>query len=314
MDSMAERLDLTPYSPAPRYNIRAVEKSTGLSARTLRSWERRYGVPAPERDGQGRRLYSDRDIALIRWLMARVEQGMAVGRATALLSGEDERAGDVSLPPLDTLQLRLLQAIDWLDEADVMRVLTQALRALPEENVVLDLMQPVLYRMGDLWEAGRMSVASEHFGTHLIRTALADLFARGPAPSRTERILVGCPPGELHDFGALAFALFLRRAGFPVTFIGASLDAASLTDDLRRILPAALCLSATTDHAAAALAALYAGLAGSFQGVLAYGGSAFDGPEAPADVPGVFLGRDIRMAVERLRALLQARPPDSVQP
>ena len=40
------------------YNIAAVERDTGLSKDVLRMWERRYGFPTPERDGNGDRLYS----------------------------------------------------------------------------------------------------------------------------------------------------------------------------------------------------------------------------------------------------------------
>ena len=302
MGDITEDLDRAGHSAAPRYNILAVEKATGLSARTLRSWERRYGVPAPHRDAHGRRLYSDRDIATVRWLMERVSQGVAVSRAAAMLSEPAEK-GERPSPPLETLQLRLLQAIDWMDEEEVRRVLAQALQTAPVETVALELLQPVLYRVGDLWEAGRLSVGSEHFGTHLLRTALADFFEREPDPWRSQHIIVGCPPNELHDVGALVFALFLRRAGFRVTYLGANLEAESLMGDLRRIRPTALCMSATTADTAAALGALYGALTGTFPGVLAYGGRAFNaGPDVGATIPGVFLGADLRAAVDTLAA------------
>ena len=72
MERRTELPDLEPYSTVPRYNMLAVEKATGLSPRTLRSWERRYDVPAPQRAPGGHRLYSERDLALIRWLMEQV--------------------------------------------------------------------------------------------------------------------------------------------------------------------------------------------------------------------------------------------------
>src|SRR5947209_8781126 len=87
MDGGIEALDVHQYADDPRYNIQAVEKVSGLSSRTLRSWERRYGVPTPQRDDQGRRLYSERDVAIVRWLVARVQQGVAISRAAALLQG-----------------------------------------------------------------------------------------------------------------------------------------------------------------------------------------------------------------------------------
>ncbi len=42
------------------YPIRAVSRLTGVSAVTLRAWERRYGLIVPSRTAKGHRLYSDR--------------------------------------------------------------------------------------------------------------------------------------------------------------------------------------------------------------------------------------------------------------
>ena len=52
----------------PVYNIKAVSRLVGLLPVTLRAWERRYGLPAPSRGEQGYRLYSERDLHVLRWL------------------------------------------------------------------------------------------------------------------------------------------------------------------------------------------------------------------------------------------------------
>src|SRR5690606_34905007 len=49
-----------------RYRIQSVAEMTGVSAATLRAWERRYGVPTPRRSHAAYRLYSDQDVAIIR--------------------------------------------------------------------------------------------------------------------------------------------------------------------------------------------------------------------------------------------------------
>jgi len=140
MDRTTALPDLSQYPAAPHYNIQAVEKATGISSRTLRSWERRYGTPNPVRDGGGRRLYSERDLVLIRWLIDRVEQGISIGRAVAMFAQEgDEEESSGPPPDLDRLQLRLLEAIDWMDEEEAAGVLAVALGGASVESVVLDL-------------------------------------------------------------------------------------------------------------------------------------------------------------------------------
>lgn len=264
-------------------------------------------MPAPHRDAHGRRLYSDRDVAAIRRLMDLVGQGLTIGRAVALLrEGGGAAVGEWPSPRVDRLRLQLLQAIDWMDDKEVTTILSEAEQAATPEVVVLELMQPVLYGIGELWEKGCFSVASEHFGTHILRSFLTECLRHAPEAWRPHHILVGCAPTELHDVGALVVALFLRRAGFRVTYLGANLDAESLLAALERVRPAALCLSATTSRAAGELATLYRDLKDTFGAVPAYGGRAFD-EEADRTLdlpPGLNLGSDVVRAVDILVAEL----------
>ena len=68
----------------PTYNLKAVVRETGLKPDTLRAWERRYGVPAPQRTDSGHRLYSQHDIDTLKWLLLRQNEGMSISRAIEL--------------------------------------------------------------------------------------------------------------------------------------------------------------------------------------------------------------------------------------
>src|SRR5579859_3853906 len=76
--------DWERYSAQPVYNTKAVVQQTGVPAPTLRAWERRYALLSPERAINAYRLYSERDIALIRWLKVRVESGISISHAVEL--------------------------------------------------------------------------------------------------------------------------------------------------------------------------------------------------------------------------------------
>ncbi|MEE9508178.1 MAG: MerR family transcriptional regulator, partial [Anaerolineales bacterium] len=95
-------------SDTPTYNLRAVVQETGLKADTLRAWERRYGLPVPKRSEGGHRLYSRRDIEILKWLVARIAEGLSISRAVELwrnlqAEGEDPVA-DLLLSPLGQSQ------------------------------------------------------------------------------------------------------------------------------------------------------------------------------------------------------------------
>src|SRR5918911_4231132 len=72
-------------SDRPTYNTAAVEQQIGLRAATFRAWERRYGFPKPRRLPGNQRLYSDRDVAAIRWLQRRTGEGLSISHAVRLL-------------------------------------------------------------------------------------------------------------------------------------------------------------------------------------------------------------------------------------
>ena len=75
---------LEHYSNVPLFNTKAVVQQTGITAPTLRAWERRYTILSPERSQNDYRLYSERDMVIIRWLKERVDAGMAISQAIAL--------------------------------------------------------------------------------------------------------------------------------------------------------------------------------------------------------------------------------------
>src|SRR5918911_5236823 len=145
MESRGNSFNPSGYSDVPLYNIQAVAAATGVPSITLRSWERRYGVPEPKRDPKGYRLYSERDIAVTRWLRERVQQGVGISRAVNMLRVL-ESGPPVSEPAttfdFDGLQARLIDAVERLDESSVTQVVSEALVVAPVEEVTLRLLQP----------------------------------------------------------------------------------------------------------------------------------------------------------------------------
>ncbi len=50
----------------PIFNMKVVVEETGIKPDTLRAWERRYGLPEPNRTQGGHRLYSQYDIDMLK--------------------------------------------------------------------------------------------------------------------------------------------------------------------------------------------------------------------------------------------------------
>jgi DNA-binding transcriptional MerR regulator len=66
------------------YRIGSVARLTGISADTLRVWERRYAAVTPQRSPSGGRLYDADDIARLRLIKQLVDSGDSIGTVASL--------------------------------------------------------------------------------------------------------------------------------------------------------------------------------------------------------------------------------------
>src|SRR5512145_2746366 len=87
-------------STTPAFNLKVVLKETGIAADTLRAWERRYGLPMPQRSAAGHRLYSQRDIETIKWLLKRQAEGLSISRAVDLWNEQMASGSDPLAVPI----------------------------------------------------------------------------------------------------------------------------------------------------------------------------------------------------------------------
>lgn len=77
------------------FSIGKVAKMTGVNAITLRAWERRYDIVAPQRTEKGHRLYSPNDIDKIKKVTHLLKQGVKISRVKNLLETAKEKFLDI---------------------------------------------------------------------------------------------------------------------------------------------------------------------------------------------------------------------------
>ena len=231
----------------PHYNIRAVERLTGVPAPTLRSWERRYGFPSPHRTLTARRLYTDDEVRAIRWVREQTERGLSVAQAIAWAQRREEPAGEAGpapAPPPEALVRAQIEATRRYDEQAVDAALTTAFTHYPADRVILEVITPALIEVGELWAQDEIPVAAEHFYSNVVRRRLLGLLAAQPTITPRMTAALGCLPGEQHELGLLMLALFLRWAGARVLYFGADLPIEDFIRLAKTRQVDAICLSA----------------------------------------------------------------------
>lgn len=237
------------------YTVKAAARATGLTESRLRTWERRYGIPSPERSATGRRLYDEADLAVIRRMAALVDAGVsAVDAADAARSGTDAAPVTVVASVDNPLVLAIVRAAETFDEALLVESLNAGVERLGWAGALDELVFPALKRVGLSWETGIIPPAKEHFASELVRRALASAIHTLPlAPSPAPRVVVAAPESERHDLGITALSLLLRLAGLRVVYLGADVPAPDLLEALSSVEPDAVCLSATSASGLASL-------------------------------------------------------------
>jgi MerR family transcriptional regulator, light-induced transcriptional regulator len=243
---------LQSYATTPLYNTKLVVGETGVPADTFRAWERRYGLPRPQRGEGGQRLYSDRDIAMIRWLRDRTNEGLTISQAVALLESEADAGAPIDQPrSFELIAADLRQALLRFDAPTADSVLSEAFALYPLDTVCVNIIQQVMIEIGELWHGGQASIAQEHFSSQFLRRKLLALLNIYDVAEGRATVVAACAAGEHHDLGLLLLSLFLIRRNYKVVFLGADVPLEALQQAVDQIHPDIVCISATTAHTAA---------------------------------------------------------------
>ena len=315
---------MTDNNLAPTYNLKAVLKETGLKADTLRAWERRYGLPEPERSSGGHRLFSQRDIDTLKWLITRQDEGLSISRAVDLwrsmaAQGQDplqvmpiapapDRRQFPAGVALDELRQSWIQACKSFDENQAEQLLTQAFAQFPPETVCLDVLVKGLSEIGEGWYQGEISVQQEHLASSLATRRIEALLNAAPPPNYPGTILILCPPDDEHTFSPLVLTYLLRRRGRMAMFLGANVPLQRFEEMLQTLKPQLVVTSAQELRTAATL--LLFGELLALQNIpMAYGGRVFNlVPTLRERIPGHFLGENLADAPDVIEALLAKHP------
>jgi methanogenic corrinoid protein MtbC1 len=202
-----------------------------VSIDTLRTWERRYGFPTPERKPSGHRVYSLEHVTRLRRIAEALARGNRAGdviaasdqelrdllttgpgRTTAVASSDAAHAGE----DLDVL----MGAVERFDGAEISKVLLAAWGRLGPCEFLDTCVAPFLEAVGDAWENDRISIRHEHFASERVSDVLRTL--RGPLETRATGPLtvLATLPGELHGLGLQMAALIITAGGSRVLPLG----------------------------------------------------------------------------------------------
>jgi DNA-binding transcriptional MerR regulator len=201
----------------------------GVSPNTLRSWERRYGFPSPERSPGGHRQYSLVEIEALRLTLAETHN---VSSAISLARERGEG------PSSST---RVAAAYSAFDEDMANRMLEESLSLRSFERTIEEVLLVAVASHSD--EA--RPTAEYEFAWRHATGWLSALKRLSPPAGRPEGVLIfdASVPCDLDGLHAQALDLVLRRAGLRTLCLSPAIEPSRLGRALRALDPRAVVLT-----------------------------------------------------------------------
>ncbi|HEX9019518.1 MAG TPA: MerR family transcriptional regulator [Anaerolineaceae bacterium] len=315
---------IVELSTEPKFTIKAVASQTGIRPVTLRAWERRHEILSPFRSDNHYRLYSERDVAVLRWLKYRVEEGMTISNAVnELRSMTRNSVWPEALPqapkiapntistaaPSIQYSKQLAQALIQHDENRAGEILRDIHARFSILSVCTEVLMPATQQIDEAWYRGEINAAVERFANAYLRDRLVSLLQAYPSRHNAALVLVGCAPMEVHELGVLMTAVLLRSEGYRVEYLGPDISTEDLADYSNYVQPSMVILAANSEFTARQMRGMQ-GLLEDVRSkpVFAFSGQAFDTqPKLRGEIPGTYLGENLTAALETARGLLNNR-------
>lgn len=229
------------------------------------------------------------------------------------MNSSKEHADSRSRREVDKATQRLSRTYqDALTVADPVGAGRVARQVLGEGMGVAGLYQrviaPAMWRIGELWEQGAISVADEHLATALTHQAMASVY--GPSLGhkvKPGRILMAAVEGEQHALGLRMAADVVELAGYETIYLGADVPTDDLLQAVAARAPDLVGLSATMPSSIEALDRAVAEIQRSNSDLIVFFGGQGVRPRETND--GAVLVRDLEQLLGMVEAALDLATP-----
>ncbi len=236
-DSMTASKDRRqrPRDAGGRLSIGALSRATGIAIDTLRTWERRYGFPVPQRKPSGHRVYPLESVVRLRRIAEALAMGHRAAEAVpasdqeldallAAMPGRSAQRPEAQRAPADErVAQELIDAIRTFDDERLGRILLTEWARLGPLEFLRQRVAPLIDRVGAAWQAGELDIRHEHHASEKLNDLLRTLRLPFEERARGPVVVLATLPGELHALGLQMAALALSTAGCRVVNAGADL-------------------------------------------------------------------------------------------
>lgn len=122
-------------------------------------------------------------------------------------------------------------------------------RGCTVEDIYEKVIRDSLYKVGDLWESGQISVASEHLASAIVESVLNEQYSRIISQIKTNKTVVAASvENEVHQIGLKMVSDIFEMSGFNVHYLGANNPLEDLVSFIDTVKPNILAVSVSINY------------------------------------------------------------------
>lgn len=222
------------------FSISQLAHFSGIKAHTIRIWEQRYHALNPGRTEGNTRYYDNQQLRRLLNIVSLANLDYKVSELCAMpdkklfVLVEELKTRDKLSKDHERFIVQLISAGMSYDEPAFEKILSHCILHYGMKETYLEIIYPMLVRIGYMWSADTIPPAHEHFISNLLRQKLLTAIDSLPLAGDTaDSWLLFLPENEFHEIGLLFAGYLLRVSGRKVIYLGCNLPIDSLTAALK---------------------------------------------------------------------------------
>lgn len=213
------------------FSISELSRLTGVKSFTIRVWEKRYNALNPDRSEGNTRYYNNKQLRRLLNIVSLLEFDLKISDLCVLPDNTlfrmiEERKAQARENSESFFISQLIASGFTYDEPLFTNIFAQCLARFGVRDAYINVLYPMLQRVGILWNSDRVNASNEHFITNLLRQKILtsiDLLASPVATADTWLLFL--PEDEFHETGLLIAHYLIRLSGKRSIYLGANVPA-----------------------------------------------------------------------------------------
>ena len=218
------------------FSIKDLENLSGIKAHTIRIWEKRYAILEPMRTETNIRLYDIHNLQKLLNITLLHDYGYKISRISKLspdkipdLVREIVSEKSAKSHAINAFKMAMMN----FDQTLFINTYNNLLSEKSFRDVFHEVFIPLMNEIGLLWQSNTITIAHEHFISHLIKQKLITNTEKIQVlePTKNDKIFVlYLPSNEIHELGLMYLNYELILNGYKTIYLGESVPIESLKD------------------------------------------------------------------------------------